>query len=322
MGTISTIKDDSNNITGYLSINHDFTEKKKTEDKLLFQADILSRVQDAIIANDEKFKIIYWNKMAEKMFGWTEKEVLGKDTGELLQTKIENSSRSIGLNKLLKEGHFTGEVCNLRKDNTYIPVEINSKVSYNENGDMTGVLSSVRDISERKQNERELEEAMDRLISSNKELEGFAYVSSHDLQEPLRMVTLFAQLLEKRYKDRLDNDADEFIEYIVEGAQRMKQLIDDLLEYSRVDSRAKEFENVNIEKILDNVITNLSISIVEYDVTITHDPLPIIYGDQNQINAGFRKFNNQCNQISWEKSARNQYICTKRRKGMDNLSYR
>ena len=85
------------------------------------------------------------------------------------------------------------------------------------------------------------------------------------------MVTLFSQLLEKRYKDKLDKDANEFIEYIVEGSQRMKQLIDDLLEYSRVDSQAKEFENVNLENVLDNVLTNLSISIVEYNVTISHD---------------------------------------------------
>ena len=97
------------------------------------------------------------------------------------------------------------------------------------------------------------------------------------------MVTLFSQLLEKRYKDKLDTDADEFIEYIVEGAQRMKQLIDDLLEYSRVDSQAKEFEKVDIKKVIDNVTANLSISIVEYDVTISHDPLPIVCGDQNQL---------------------------------------
>ncbi len=144
-------------------------------------------------------------------------------------------------------------------------------------------IGMVHDITQRKRDEEKLKETVDELKRSNKELERFAYVSSHDLQEPLRMVTLFSQLLEKRYKDKLDKDADEFIEYIVEGSQRMKQLIDDLLEYSRVTSRAKEFEKVEIEKVLDIVLTNLSISIVEYNVKISHDPLPTVFGDQNQL---------------------------------------
>ena len=96
------------------------------------------------------------------------------------------------------------------------------------------VIETNRDITERKQAEEKMKITMDELKRSNEELERFAYVSSHDLQEPLRMVTLYSQLLERRYKDNLDSDADDFIEYIVEGANRMKQLIDDLLEYSRV----------------------------------------------------------------------------------------
>ena len=144
-------------------------------------------------------------------------------------------------------------------------------------------IGMVHDITQRKKDEEKLENTMDELKRSNKELERFAYVSSHDLQEPLRMVTLFSQLLERRYKDELDKDANEFIEYIVEGSQRMKQLIDDLLEYSRITSRAKEFENVKLEVVLNVVITNLSVSIVEYDVNISHDPLPTVFGDQNQL---------------------------------------
>ena len=104
------------------------------------------------------------------------------------------------------------------------------------------------DISERKKAEKEIQKTLDELKRSNEELERFAYVSSHDLQEPLRMVTLYSQLLERRYKDSLDSDADDFIEYIVENAKRMKQLIDDLLEYSRVTSQAKEFEKVDLKK--------------------------------------------------------------------------
>jgi light-regulated signal transduction histidine kinase (bacteriophytochrome) len=119
----------------------------------------------------------------------------------------------------------------------------------------------------------------DKLKESNEDLERFAYVSSHDLQEPLRMVTSFTQLLERRYKGRLDEDADDYIGFIVDGAKRMKLLIDDLLMFSRLNTQPKENELVNLETVLDTVLLNLQVSIVENNVEITHDPLPSIYGD-------------------------------------------
>ena len=97
------------------------------------------------------------------------------------------------------------------------------------------------------------------------------------------MITLYSQLLEKRYKNRLDEDADDFIEYIVENAKRMKYLIDDLLEYSRVTSTAKEFKNIDLEKVLEKILSNLSMLIVENNVDVTHDPLPTIFADKNQM---------------------------------------
>ena len=121
--------------------------------------------------------------------------------------------------------------------------------------------------------------AQNKLKESNEELERFAYVSSHDLQEPLRMVTSFTQLLERRYKGRLDDDADDYIGFIVDGAKRMKMLIDDLLTFSRLNTQPREHEFVNIENVLDTVLLNLQISINENNVQITHDPLPTINGD-------------------------------------------
>ena len=129
----------------------------------------------------------------------------------------------------------------------------------------------------------ELKQSEDELTRSNEELERFAYVSSHDLQEPLRMVKLYSQLLERRYKDKFDSDADDFIEYIVEGSNRMRELIDDLLEYSRVTSQAKEFEKVELETVLDVVIHNLALSIDENNVLISHESLPSIFADKNQM---------------------------------------
>ncbi|WP_414575800.1 GAF domain-containing protein [Anabaena sp. CCY 9402-a] len=121
------------------------------------------------------------------------------------------------------------------------------------------------------------------LARSNAELESFAYVASHDLQEPLRMVTSYLQLLERRYKNQLDSNAEQFISYAVDGAQRMQTLINDLLNYSRLTTRGQPFVSVDCAVILERVKTNLKIAIEESGVVITHDPLPTVTADPTQL---------------------------------------
>jgi light-regulated signal transduction histidine kinase (bacteriophytochrome) len=124
---------------------------------------------------------------------------------------------------------------------------------------------------------------LEKLQQSNTELEKFAYVASHDLQEPLRMVASYVQLLERRYKGKLDSDADEFIAYAVDGANRMRGLIDDLLTYSRVSRLGKPFEPTNLESTLDIVLLNLQASIAENNAVVTHDKLPVVMADGGQL---------------------------------------
>ncbi len=133
-----------------------------------------------------------------------------------------------------------------------------------------------------------LQEAIKKLEISNKELEQFAYVASHDLQEPLRMVSSFAQLLEKRYKGRLDDDADDFIEYVVEGAQRMKDLIDDLLIFSRLQTASREFQQTDLNKVLDDVLLSIKPSIESKKAQITYDKLPTVECDSSQMRQLFQ----------------------------------
>lgn len=135
---------------------------------------------------------------------------------------------------------------------------------------------AVIDISERKKLE-------DNLKRSNNELQQFAYVASHDLQEPLRTIASFTQLLARRYEDKLDSDADEFIQYIVDASIRMKQQIEDLLEFSRIMTRGGEFKRFKLKKIIKEDINNLKVLIDENSAEITCDPLPEIYGDPRQI---------------------------------------
>ena len=148
---------------------------------------------------------------------------------------------------------------------------------------MHRLSDSVRLGNERRLAEERLKQTMAELDRSNKELEQFAYVTSHDLREPLRMMTSFSQSLEKRYQGRLDKTADEYINFIVDGAARMQKLIDDILLYSRVTTRALPFEPVEMEKILQDALVNLRGSIEETKAIITHDPLPLIQVDSSQM---------------------------------------
>ena len=150
-------------------------------------------------------------------------------------------------------------------------------------------VSLVEDrLAERQAAEEALREKAAELERSNAELEQFAYVASHDLQEPLRMVTSYTQLLAKRYEGRLEPDADEFIAYAVDGAKRMQQLINDLLAYSRVGTKGGEFVPIDCELVLDRVMSNLRAATDESGAAITRDPLPSIVADSSQLGQLFQ----------------------------------
>ncbi|WP_265110566.1 PAS domain S-box protein [Halosolutus halophilus] len=134
----------------------------------------------------------------------------------------------------------------------------------------------VQDVTERKEYQRQLE-------ASNERLEQFAYAASHDLQEPLRMITSYLQLIERRYGDELDDDGEEFIEFAVDGAERMREMIDGLLEYSRIETRGDPFQTVDLDDVVEDVRTDLQLRIDEADAEITSESLPAVHGDGDQL---------------------------------------
>ncbi len=138
------------------------------------------------------------------------------------------------------------------------------------------IVAIVRDVTD-------LELARRELARSNEELEQFAYVASHDLREPLRMVTSYLQLLSKRYQGRLDADADEFIHFAVDGAERMRGLIDGILAWSRVGRRGREFRSTDSNAVLRSSLANLQVAIVEAGAVVTHDSLPAVVADPDQL---------------------------------------
>lgn len=146
---------------------------------------------------------------------------------------------------------------------------------------MAGELAKI--ITMQKQSEEKLMRYSQELKRSNEELQHFAYVASHDLQEPLRMISSYLQLIERRYRGRLDADVDEFISYAVDGANRLQTMINALLEYSRIDSRGKPFEPVDCDAILKRALMNLEITIRENHAAITHTSLPTVVADSSQL---------------------------------------
>jgi len=263
---------------------HDITERKQAEQALRDSEkrfrDLFESSPDAIFVEDLQGNVLDANPAACRLQGMGREKLVGKNVTELvppeLRLDVEQRFRT-----LTEDARTHLESLTLRGDGQTIPVEITtSRIEYLGK---PAVLLHVRDITERKRAERELEKATNELKRSNTELEQLAYVASHDLQEPLRMVASYTQLLAKRYKGKLDTDADEFIAFAVDGAVRMQSLINDLLSYSRVGTKGKPFEPTDCSVVLGRALNNLKIAIEESGAQITNDPLPTVEGDAGQL---------------------------------------
>ncbi len=183
--------------------------------------------------------------------------------------------------ELKEHGPLTFESRHRAKDGRIFPVEI--AAHYVEFAGEECNFAIARDITVRKRAEEALVRRTEEIARSNAELEQFAYVASHDLQEPLRMVSAYVKMLARRYKGQLDADADDFIGFAVDGAERMSVLINDLLDYSRVATRGKAFEPTDCETVMEEVLSDLEVAVEETGAEVTQDPLPTIVADRAQL---------------------------------------
>jgi len=253
------------------------------------QAALLDLAQDAIVVRDMNSRILFWNRGAEAMYGWPSEEALGKNTYELLKTEFYERTKKIEA-KLLHQGQLEDEAIHHRRDGTRLIVASRWTLQRDADGAPVRILTINNDITNRKKAEEALRNSETQLLQkvgelkrSNDELQQFAYVASHDLQEPLRMVASYLQLLAERYKGRLDSDADEFIAYAVDGSNRMKALIEDLLAYSRVGTNGRALREISSENALQLALTSLQVTVEESGAVVTHDSLPAITTDGTQL---------------------------------------
>ncbi|MDG6256398.1 MAG: PAS domain S-box protein [Methanomicrobiaceae archaeon] len=266
----------------------DITNRKEAEEEHSFLASIVESSDATIIGKTLDGTILSWNRGAERNTGYRADEAIGNHISMLVPEDRTGETEMI-LNTI-RQGkrleHF--ETQRVRKDGSIMDVSLTISPITNAAGRVIGASSIGRDITERKKAEAQLRSYARDLKLRNEELEQFAYVASHDLQEPLRMVASYVQLLKRRYEGRLDEDADEFIHYAVDGASRMQLLINDLLAFSRVSTRGKPFEETDTETLLGQTLRNLKIQIEESDALVTHDPLPVVMADTSQLSQVFQ----------------------------------
>src|SRR5271163_3046689 len=246
---------------------------------------LLEAAPDAMVVVNQGGEIVLLNVQAEKQFGYRRDELLGQKVKNIIpegfaERLVADALRS--MEDALAQQIGTGiELIARRKDGSEFPIEL--MLSPLESTEGILVTAAVRDITTRKKAEANLLQKVEELNRSNEELGQFAYIASHDLQEPLRMVASYTQLLARRYKGKLDSDADEFIAFAVDGASRMQRLIQDLLAYSRVGTKAKDLLDTPSEAALQQALINLRGALEESGAHVTHDPLPVVLADEMQL---------------------------------------
>jgi PAS domain S-box-containing protein len=264
----------------------DATAEKRTEqafhEERAFLETVIDAMVDVFFVLDREFSLVRWNDRLTEVSGLDDAELTTADPFSFVAEDQVEKARS-RLEEILTAGHVTTELDLTRRDGEDVPYEITGSLVTDEHGEPRYICCLGRDISTRRATQGELDAVIAELERSNAELEQFAYVASHDLKEPLRMIRSYLQLLERRYTDTLDEDAQDFIDFAAHGADRMRQMIDDLLEYSRVGRTDGELEPVDCDQVLHVVQHNLEVIVEEAGATVEVGALPTVMGDRNRL---------------------------------------
>ena len=267
--------------TGLSIYFRDITDRKERERELAKYETIVETIHDGIYVKDEDGYFTMVNDAYAELTGYSREKLVGAHASLVVdEATIERAKETKAAMSDDGAANPTMEATIRAANGDRIPAEGTFAVIETDDGESEQV-GVVRDISDRKKYQRQLEE-------SNERLEQFAYAASHDLQEPLRMVTSYLRLLERRYDDELDDDGREFLDFAVDGAERMREMIDGLLDYSRVETQGDPFEPIDLNAVLSDVRDDLQIQIAESDAEITVETLPTVEGDAGQLRQVFQ----------------------------------
>ena len=278
----SPIRDSRGSIVGISFIARDVTHRRLLEERLQIAVE---SSPSALVMVSAKGEILMVNEETERLFGYVRDELLGSSIEMLVPERFRGAhplQRSDFMAHSETRAMGKGrDILGLRKDGTEFPVEIGLRSIHTAEGIV--VLSAIIDISGRKRTEDALERQSRELARSNAELEQFANVASHDLQEPLRTVTSYTRLLEQRYSDRLDDDAKLYLRFAQDGAVRMQSLIEGLLAYSHIRTREYELVPVVVADALLQALANLRATVEESGAEVVHRGLPTVRADPTQM---------------------------------------
>jgi PAS domain S-box-containing protein len=279
---ITAVRDRERRLIGFSEVGRDLTERKAAEER--YRLLVESAKDYAIFMLDAEGRVLTWNEGAQRAKGYAAVEIIGRS----IECFYPPESRALGkpatlLKAAAENERVEDEGWRLRKDGSRFWANAVITAVRDREKRLIGFSEVSRDLSERKAAEEDRERSIKELASSNTELQQFAYVASHDLQEPLRMVTSYTQLLSKRYKGKLDAEADTFIAFAVDGAIRMQKLIQDLLTYSRLGTSALPFAPVDSGAIFARALVNLSVAVGETGATVTSEGLPAVLAVESQL---------------------------------------
>jgi len=282
--SISPVRDSSGATTHYLKVAEDITIRREIE-KALRQSEqryrtLFEHAGDAIFVHNLEGQFLDVNRIACQLLGYSKEELL-QMTPKDIATPEDAAGTMERIEQLQETEHIVFEATQVKRDGTPFPVEVSSR--YIEYEGKPAILSIVRDISERKEAEEQIARYAADLERSNQELEQFASIVSHDLREPARMVKSYMELLERRYRDELDEKANMFIDYAVDGAKRMQEMISALLDLSRVETRGGDFAPVEVDAVVERTLRALGSVIQESGAEVTYDRLPTVMADQAQL---------------------------------------